>query len=114
MSAAGRKQPTLTARERDICAAIGPELKQRGLIFTGIDVIGDYMTEINVTSPTGIQEVKRFGGADIAALIWDAIEAARIKHMITLRKSAERGTTQDRLAGFPAHIFLRRLLRSGF
>ena len=47
-------------------------MKKRGLIFTGIDVIGDYMTEINVTSPTGIQEVRRFGGADIAALIWDA------------------------------------------
>jgi glutathione synthase len=49
-------------------------LKKRGLIFVGIDVIGDYVTEINVTSPTGIREVKRFGGADIAALIWDAIE----------------------------------------
>ena len=52
-------------------------MKQRGLIFTGIDVIGDYMTEINVTSPTGIHEVRRFGGADIAALIWDAIEVRR-------------------------------------
>ena len=69
----------LTARERDICAAIGPELKKRGFIFTGIDVIGDYMTEINVTSPTGIHEVRRFGGADIAALVWDAIEKKR-KH----------------------------------
>ena len=68
---------TLTAREKDICAAIGPELKRRGLIFTGIDVIGDYLTEINVTSPTGIWEVKRFGGADIAALVWDAIEKRR-------------------------------------
>ncbi len=67
----------LTAREKAICAAIGPELKRRGFIFTGIDVIGDYMTEINVTSPTGIQEVRRFGGADIAALIWNAIEAKR-------------------------------------
>ncbi|MCP5412829.1 MAG: glutathione synthase [Alphaproteobacteria bacterium] len=67
----------LTTRERDICAAIGPELKRRGLIFTGIDVIGDHMTEINVTSPTGIHEVRRFGGADIAALVWDAIEARR-------------------------------------
>jgi glutathione synthase len=65
---------TLTQREKDICAAIGPELRKRGLIFTGIDVIGDYLTEINVTSPTGIHEVKRFGGPDIAALIWDAIE----------------------------------------
>ena len=53
---------------------MGPELKKRGLIFVGIDVIGDYLTEINVTSPTGIREVKRFGGADSAVLIWDAIE----------------------------------------
>jgi glutathione synthase len=75
MHVGGRPEKTeLTARERDICAAIGPELKRRGLIFAGIDVIGDYMTEINVTSPTGIQEVRRFGGADIAALVWDAIE----------------------------------------
>jgi glutathione synthase len=65
---------TLTKREQDICAALGPELKARGLIFTGIDVIGDYLTEINVTSPTGILEVRRFGGKDIAAMIWDAIE----------------------------------------
>ncbi len=64
----------LTPREEEICAALGPELKARGLIFTGIDVIGDYLTEINVTSPTGIQEIKRFGGTDIASLIWDAIE----------------------------------------
>jgi glutathione synthase len=68
---------TLTKREHEICEAIGPELKARGLLFTGIDVIGDYMTEINVTSPTGIRQVKNFGGADIAALIWDAIEARR-------------------------------------
>ena len=65
---------TLTKREHEICEAIGPDLKSRGLIFVGIDVIGDYMTEINVTSPTGIREVKRFGGEDIAAMIWDAIE----------------------------------------
>jgi glutathione synthase len=65
----------LTAREREICAALGPELKARGLIFTGIDVIGDYLTEINVTSPTGIQEIARFDGTNPAALIWDAIEA---------------------------------------
>ena len=73
-------QPTpvdLTERDRDICAALGPELKRRGLIFTGIDVIGTYLTEINVTSPTGIREVKRFGGNDIAAMIWDVIEAKR-------------------------------------
>ena len=64
----------MTQREEEICAAIGPELKRRGCIFVGIDVIGDYMTEINVTSPTGIREVKKFGGADIAALFWDAVE----------------------------------------
>ena len=68
------KATTLTAREEEICARLGPELKKRGLIFTGIDVIGDYLTEINVTSPTGIREVKDFGGNDIAAMIWDAIE----------------------------------------
>jgi glutathione synthase len=76
MHVGGRPEPTtLTNREREICARLGPELKRRGLIFTGIDVIGDYLTEINVTSPTGIRQVKAFGGADIAALIWDAIEA---------------------------------------
>ncbi len=78
MHVGGRPEATtLTKREQDICAALGPELKARGLIFTGIDVIGDYLTEINVTSPTGIHEVRRFGGADIAALIWDAIEKRR-------------------------------------
>jgi glutathione synthase len=76
MHVGGRPEPaTLTRREEEICSAIGPALRERGLIFVGIDVIGDYLTEINVTSPTGIREVKRFGGADIAALIWDAIEA---------------------------------------
>jgi glutathione synthase len=64
----------LTPRDREICEAIGPTLKERGLILVGIDVIGDYLTEINVTSPTGIREVKNFGGADIAALVWDAVE----------------------------------------
>ena len=78
MHVGGTPTPTeLTDREREICARIGPELKRRGFIFVGIDVIGDYMTEINVTSPTGIREVKRFGGADIAALIWDAVEGKR-------------------------------------
>jgi glutathione synthase len=78
MHVGGRAEPTeITARDREICAAIGPKLRERGLIFVGIDVIGDFLTEINVTSPTGIREVKRFGGADIAALIWDAIEARR-------------------------------------
>ncbi|HXS05852.1 MAG TPA: glutathione synthase [Rhizomicrobium sp.] len=78
MHVGGRPEKTeLTQREQDVCAAIGPELKRRGLIFTGIDVIGDYMTEINVTSPTGIHEIKRFGGADIAKLVWEAVEARR-------------------------------------
>ena len=67
----------LTGRDREICAAIGPELKRRGLLFVGIDVIGDYLTEINVTSPTGAQQLKRFGGADAAAALWDSIEAIR-------------------------------------
>ena len=69
------KATELSARDIEICARLGPELKRRGLIFAGIDVIGDYLTEINVTSPTGIRQVKAFGGNDIAALIWDAIEA---------------------------------------
>jgi glutathione synthase len=78
MHVGGKPEPSeLTDREREICSAIGPDLKRRGLIFVGIDVIGGYMTEINVTSPTGIREVKRFGGVDIAALTWDAIEARR-------------------------------------
>ena len=67
----------LTEREREICARLGPALRQRGLLFVGIDVIGGYLTEINVTSPTGIRAVKNFGGPDIAALIWDKIEAKR-------------------------------------
>ncbi|MGV9007110.1 MAG: glutathione synthase, partial [Brevundimonas sp.] len=67
----------LTARDRAICAAIGPTLKARGLIFVGIDVIGDWLTEINVTSPTGAQQLKAFTGVDAAALMWDAIEAKR-------------------------------------
>jgi glutathione synthase len=76
MHVGGRPEPAeLTARERFICETIGPALQRRGFIFVGIDVIGDYLTEINVTSPTGIREVKRFGGADIASLFWDAVEA---------------------------------------
>jgi glutathione synthase len=71
------EKTTLTPREREICARIGPALKERGLIFVGIDVIGDYLTEINVTSPTGIQEIGRFDGTNLAARIWDAIEAKR-------------------------------------
>lgn len=68
------KAVELTPRDREICDRLGPELIRRGLIFTGIDVIGPYLTEINVTSPTGIRQIKAFGGADIAALIFDAIE----------------------------------------
>ncbi len=67
----------LTDRDREICDRLRPELKRRGLLFTGIDVIGPYLTEINVTSPTGIRQVKAFGGNDIAAMIWDAIESKR-------------------------------------
>jgi len=67
----------LTAREREICARLGPALRQRGLLFVGIDAIGGFLTEINVTSPTGIRAVKNFGGADIAAMIWDKIEEKR-------------------------------------
>ena len=67
----------LSARERDICARLGPRLRERGLLFVGIDVIGGYLTEINVTSPTGIRAVARLGGPDIAATIWDKIEAKR-------------------------------------
>jgi glutathione synthase len=71
------KAAGLTPREREICARLGPALRERGLIFVGIDVIGDYLTEINVTSPTGIRSIKNLGGADIAALLWDCIEAKR-------------------------------------
>lgn len=67
----------LTEREHEICARIGPELKARGMIFVGIDVIGGLMTEINVTSPTGIQEIDRYDGANLSGLIWNAIEAKR-------------------------------------
>jgi glutathione synthase len=65
----------LTDRERAICERLGPALRVRGLLFAGIDVIGGYLTEINVTSPTGIRAIKRLGGPDIAAMIWDRIEA---------------------------------------
>jgi glutathione synthase len=66
---------TLTAREREICAAIGPTLRAQGLVFVGIDVIGDYLTEINVTSPTGIQEINRLDAVRLETRVWDAIEA---------------------------------------
>ena len=68
------EKAALTPRDRDICTAIGPALRDQGLIFVGIDVIGDYLTEINVTSPTGIQEIDRFDDTNLAGLIWDAIE----------------------------------------
>ncbi|WP_131115378.1 glutathione synthase [Lichenihabitans psoromatis] len=67
----------LSPREQEICATVGPELKRRGLLFTGIDVIDGHLTEINVTSPTGLRAIKRLGGPDIAAMIWDAIEQKR-------------------------------------
>jgi glutathione synthase len=71
------KETGLTAREREICARLAAPLRERGLLFVGIDVIGDYLTEINVTSPTGIRAVKNFGGPDVAAMIWDRIEGKR-------------------------------------
>ncbi|MDB5494272.1 MAG: gshB [Phenylobacterium sp.] len=78
MAVGGTPEPIeLSARDREICAAIGPELKRRGLLFVGIDVIGDYLTEINVTSPTGAQALKRFTGIDAADILWARIEALR-------------------------------------
>ena len=78
MHAGGRpEQVGLTARDLEICAMIGPVLREKGQIFVGIDVIGDYLTEINVTSPTGIQELERFDGTNTAAKIWEVIEAKR-------------------------------------
>jgi len=71
------KATDLTPREREICARLGPALRERGLLFVGIDVIGGFLTEINVTSPTGIRAIKNLGGPDVAALIWDTIEAKR-------------------------------------
>lgn len=76
MHAGGTPEPcTLNKRDLEICAAIGQDLKDRGLIFAGIDVIGGYLTEINVTSPTGLQEIRRFDGVALEEKIWDAIEA---------------------------------------
>ena len=78
MHVGGRaEKTTLIGREKEICAAIGPALKERGMIFVGIDVIGGFLTEINVTSPTGLQEVARFDGVHLEKAIWDAIEARR-------------------------------------
>jgi glutathione synthase len=74
----GAAAPTeLTVKEREICATLGPELKRRGLMFVGIDVIDGRLTEINVTSPTGLRAIQRFGGPNLAAAIWDAIEKKR-------------------------------------
>jgi glutathione synthase len=71
------KETDLSPREREICERLGPELERRGLLFTGIDVIGGWLTEINVTSPTGIRAIKNLGGPDVAAMVWDAIERKR-------------------------------------
>ena len=65
----------LNPRDKEICDIIGPDLKARGLLFVGIDIIGEYLTEINVTSPTGIQEIDRFEGVNLAAKFWDTIAA---------------------------------------
>ena len=76
MHVGGRPEKSpLSARDREICAAIGPTLREQGMIFVGIDVIGDYLTEINVTSPTGLQEIARFDGVHLEKAIWDRIEA---------------------------------------
>ncbi|MEM7522260.1 MAG: glutathione synthase [Pseudomonadota bacterium] len=78
MHVGGRPEKiALDDRDLEICARIGPTLRERGLIFVGIDVIGGLLTEINVTSPTGIQELQRFDGVNVAGLIWDAIERRR-------------------------------------
>ncbi|MSO91208.1 MAG: glutathione synthase [Acetobacteraceae bacterium] len=78
MHVGGRpEKTTLTKREQEICERIGPTLHEQGLIFVGIDVIGDYLTEINVTSPTGLQEIARFDGIHLEKSIWDTIEAKR-------------------------------------
>jgi glutathione synthase len=74
----GAAQTTeLSPREREICETIGPALRERGLLFVGIDVIDGLLTEINVTSPTGIRAIQRLGGPDVAAAAWDAIERKR-------------------------------------
>jgi len=78
MHVGGRPERSpLTARDMEICEAIGPMLRDQGMIFVGIDVIGDYLTEINVTSPTGLQEIARFDSTDLSTMIWDTIEAKR-------------------------------------
>jgi glutathione synthase len=78
MAVGGRPEPVeLTARDREICETIGPELKRRGLLFVGIDVIGEHLTEINVTSPTGAVALKAFTGIDATDILWRRIEALR-------------------------------------
>jgi glutathione synthase len=72
------KETELTAREKEICRRLGPVMRERGMIFVGLDVIGDQLTEINVTSPTGIRSVKSLGGPDAAAMIWDKVEQRRL------------------------------------
>jgi glutathione synthase len=80
LAVGGLPEPVeLTARDREICETIGPELSRRGLIFVGIDVIGDYLTEINVTSPTGAVALKRFTGIDVTDIMWERVEAIRAK-----------------------------------
>ena len=71
------KSTELSPREREICDRVGPALRERGLLFVGIDVIDGNLTEINVTSPTGIRAIAKLGGPDVAARIWDVIEAKR-------------------------------------
>jgi glutathione synthase len=71
------KATDLTKREQEICARLAPSLKERGLLFVGIDVIDGFLTEINVTSPTGIRAIKNVGGPDVSAMIWDKIEEKR-------------------------------------
>ncbi|VFU09820.1 glutathione synthase [Methylocella tundrae] len=89
-----------TAREKEICATIGPELKRRGLVLVGIDVIDGHLTEINVTSPTGVRAIKRVGGPDLAVAAWDAFEArlqARNNDIAAPLEDARSGWSPDRL-----------------
>ena len=75
MHVGGKAEPAkLSRRDKEICIAIGPTLKSKGQVFVGIDVIGEYLTEINVTSPTGIQELERFDNVNIAEMIWQSVE----------------------------------------
>ena len=90
------KATDLTDREREICATLGPALRERGLLFVGIDVIDGNLTEINVTSPTGIRAIARLGGPDVAAKIWDVIEnEARRKIMLLRRCGVIRALRHD-------------------